>query len=181
VGWGGVGVTTLLSGIYPAIVRGYDRPRRQCRIEIPGITDGADALPLAECLQPLGDRTDDNEIRIKIGDRVYVQFLAGDPRHPLIVGFRAKNVENNIGRRYFEQENIETVADIDQTHSAGENYKITAGINIDTEAVEAQSHTAGTAYTIEAGEQIELKVGGSTITITSSGIIFNGTRIDLNE
>lgn len=143
--------------IYPAIVRAYDRETRQCRIEIPGLTDGADVLPLAECLQPLGDRTADNETRIKPGDDVFVQFLQGDPRHPVIIGFRAKNTGNNVGRRHFEQDNIHTEAD------------------------ETQLHTAGTSYTIEAGDSITLKVGGSTIVINASGITATAPRIDLNE
>lgn len=145
-----------LPHIYPAIVRAYDRERRQCRVEIPGFTDGASEWPLAECLQPLGDRTEDNEIRIKTGDRVYVQFLAGDARHPIIVGFRAKNAGNNIGRRHFEQDNIHSAADA------------------------TQLHTAGTTHTIEAGEMILLKVGGSTIEITAAGIKLVAPTIDLN-
>ena len=35
-------------GRYPAIVRGYDAGARMCRVEIPGLTDGGDVLPLAE-------------------------------------------------------------------------------------------------------------------------------------
>lgn len=158
-----------LPHIYPAIIREYNRPTRQCRIEIPGMTDGAEVFPLAECLQPLGDRTEDNEIRLKVGDRVYVQFLNGDPRHPLIVGFRAKNASNNIGRRHLEQDNIHTISDETQLHEAGTSYTTTAGTS--------QSHTAETTFLIEAGTEIKLKVGGTTLTLTAGAIAAIATAI----
>ena len=37
-----------LSGKWPAIVRSIDRAGRQYRVEIPGLTDGAEVLPLAQ-------------------------------------------------------------------------------------------------------------------------------------
>lgn len=127
------------------------------------MTDGAETLPLAECLQPLGDRTEDNEIRIKEGDRVYVQFLAGDPRHPIIVGFRAKNTGNNIGRRHFEQDNMHSIADETQLHEAGTSY----------------TTTAGTTMVLEAGTSITLKVGSTTLTLTASSIAAIASAISM--
>lgn len=146
----------MMMHIYPAIVREYDREARQCRVEIPGLTDGAEALPLAECLQPLGDRTTQNEIRIVAGDEVFIQFLQGDQRFPIIVGFRAKNTGNSVGTRHFEQDNINTEAD------------------------QTQTHTAGTTYTIEADESILLKVGGSTIEITPESVTIQATEVHIN-
>lgn len=151
-----------LFGIYPAIVKEYDRARRECRVEIPGFTDGAQELPIAEFLQPLGDRTEDNEIRIKVEDRVFVQFFGGDPRFPLIIGHRAKNVENSIGRRHIEQDNIHTISDQTHLHEAGTTYTVTAGTGV--------LITAGETMTFEAGSKITLKVGGSTFELTGSGI-----------
>ena len=59
----------LMQGRYPAIVRSYDQARRTCRVEIPGLTDGADTLPEAEIEYP-------------VGDTVWIAFIGGDPRYP---------------------------------------------------------------------------------------------------
>jgi len=47
----------LMPGRYPAIVRSYNQARRTCRVEIPGLTDGADVLPEAEIEYPIGDKS----------------------------------------------------------------------------------------------------------------------------
>lgn len=82
----------LMHGRYPAIVRTYDQARRTCRIDIPGLTDGGDTLPEAEIEYPIGDKSRSGafatEIEILPGDTVWVAFIGGDPRYPIITGYR---------------------------------------------------------------------------------------------
>lgn len=130
---------------WPAVVVAYNRPARQCVVAMEGITDGAEGL-IAEIEQNLGDRSEHSEIRIIAGDRVWVDFLAGDPRYPIITGFRARNAQNMVGTRHWEHENF--------THDADQTFVVTAGQSI----------------RLEAGSQIELVVGGTSITLTADSI-----------
>lgn len=129
---------------WPAVVTEYQNSPRRCLVDIPGITDGS-SLP-AEIEQSLGDRSEHTEIRILPGDRVWVDFLAGDQRYPIITGFRAKNRGNMLGTRHWEHENFTTNAD------------------------ETVLIKAGKSIRLEAGEKIELIVGGSTYTLTPDSI-----------
>lgn len=103
-----------MPGRYPGIVKSYDKNRRTCRIEIPGLTDGADVLPEAEIEYPIGDksRTGDNatEIEITPGDTVWIAFIGGDPRYPIITGYRNPQSGNSIDWRRFHHANIEMTA-----------------------------------------------------------------------
>lgn len=105
--------------VYPAVVKSVDRAKREVRVEIPGITDGADVFPIAEVEYPIGDRSEQTEIRILAGDRVWVEFIGGDQRYPLIRSFRAKHVDNEPDTRRWAHDNIELTAD--------QEYKLTAG------------------------------------------------------
>jgi phage baseplate assembly protein gpV len=88
-----------------------DRAARLYRVRIPGLTDGATALPRAQVLKPLGDKSEHTEIRIKPGDRVWLAFEGGDTRYPVIVGYRPRNQENAMDWRRFEHANFEFNAD----------------------------------------------------------------------
>jgi phage baseplate assembly protein gpV len=101
-------------GLMPAFVDAVtdaDRAARMYRVRIPGLTDGATSLPRAQVLNPLGDKSEHTEIRIKPGDRVWLAFEGGDTRYPVIVGFRPKNQENAMDWRRFEHANFEFNAD----------------------------------------------------------------------
>lgn len=141
---------------WPAVVVSYDRPARQCVVSIPGITAGAEGL-VAEIEQSIGDRSEDTEIRIKAGDRVWVDFLAGDPRYPIITGFRARNAENMVGTRHWEHENFTLTADQTVVIAAGQSIRL------------------------QADAQITLQVGGSTITLTPDKIAAVAAAIGLND
>ena len=101
-------------GRYPAIVDSYDAASRTCRVKIPGITDGGDVMPVAEIEYPIGDRSKglhQTEIEILKGDCVWVSFIGGDPRYPIITGWRNPGAGNSVAWRRFHHANIEMTAD----------------------------------------------------------------------
>ncbi|MBL0011149.1 MAG: hypothetical protein IPP22_09425 [Nitrosomonas sp.] len=86
-----------MHGRYPAVVKSYDKNRRTCRIEIPGLTDGADVLPEADILYPIGDKSKSGshatEIEMLPGDTVWISFIGGDPRSIDWRRFHHANIE----------------------------------------------------------------------------------------
>jgi hypothetical protein len=104
----------LIGGLLPAVIASVTdegREGRLYRISIPGLTDGAAVMPTAQLCNPIGDNSEETEIRIKAGDRVWIAFEAGDTRFPVIVGFRPKNQENGIDWRRFFHANFQFNAD----------------------------------------------------------------------
>lgn len=106
-------------GKYPAFVESYDKTTRQVRVSIPGITDGKDVFPLAEIAYPVGDKSrivegqHPTEIEILPGDHIWVEFIGGDERFPLITHYRNPNApsSNSIDWRRTHHANIELTAD----------------------------------------------------------------------
>lgn len=97
--------------LYPAVIKSYDAPRRKVRIEMTGMTDGDNLLPEADLMYCLGDKFNHSEIEIKPGDCVWVDFLADDPRYPIIMGYRNPEQGNVNGWRRWHHANIELHAD----------------------------------------------------------------------
>ncbi len=161
-----------LFGKYPAVVRVYDREPRLVHVEIEGMSNGSDEHPIAQIQYPIGDKAKHTEIRILEGDLVWVEFERGDPRYPIITGYRNANEGNVIEFRRWHHENIESDADKTQKHTAGESYTVEAGADILIKA--------GKTITLEAGSSITLKVGGATIVIDGSSIVANAGTIKLN-
>jgi phage baseplate assembly protein gpV len=121
-----------LSGRYPGIVRSYDAASRTCRVEIEGITNGADSLPLAEIEPPIGSRSKGNhatDIEILEGDTVWLSFIKGDPRYPIITGYRNPQSGNATGRLSFHQTNVTIAADTELVLS-GASIKINGDVEI---------------------------------------------------
>jgi hypothetical protein len=104
-----------LDGRYPAVVDSYDADQRLCRVSIPGITTGADVLPLAEIEYPVGDKASHDEYATEIemlaGSLVWVAFIAGDARYPIITGGRNPRTGNGTKWRRYHHANIDLVAD----------------------------------------------------------------------
>jgi hypothetical protein len=102
-------------GRYPAIVKEYDAAKRTCRVEIPGVTDGGDVFPIAEIEYPIGDKTKAgahcSEIEILVGDTVWISFIGGDARYPIITGWRNPETGNGIDWRRWHHKNIEILGD----------------------------------------------------------------------
>lgn len=148
-----------LVGKWPAIVAEWDRERRECRVEIPGLTDGAEVLPLAEIAYPIGDKSEHTEIWIEVGDRVWVEFMRGDARYPVLTHFRPKQVGNQQLWRRFEHENHEREAfDGDIWDHATQDIRTEAGRN--------ETKQVGEVYRLTAGTKIELIVGGTKVELT---------------
>jgi len=132
----------LMPGRYPAIVKSYNQARRTCRIEIPGLTDGGDVLPEAEIEYPIGDKsragTNTTEIEITPGDTVWVAFIGGDPRYPIITGYRNPQSGNSADWRRWHHANIELIADAEmRLVVGGTSVVITpAGITITTPSLD---------------------------------------------
>lgn len=105
----------LLPGRYPAIVRSYDKAKRTCRVEIPGLTDGADVMPEAEIEYAIGDKSAHEsyptEIEILPGDTVWIAFIGGDPRYPIVTGYRNPQSGNTSDWRRIHHANVELLAD----------------------------------------------------------------------
>lgn len=157
----------LLPGRYPAIVQSYSQARRTCRISIPGLTDGGETLPEAEIEYPIGDKSragaNATELEITAGDTVWVAFIGGDPRYPIITGYRNPQAGNSSDWRRYHHANIELLADGKMRFAVGGTDQV-----IDASSV-----------TVTAGSSITLKVGGSTIEVTSGSITLTG-NINLN-
>lgn len=113
-------------GLMPAEVDSIDREARIARVRIPGLTDGATELPEAQFCNPVGDKSEHTEIRIKPGDRVWLAFVGGDPRYPVIVGYRPRQEENGIDWRRFEHANFRFTADKEFVIDAGVKVTINA-------------------------------------------------------
>lgn len=115
------------SDLYPGFVRSVDRARREVRVEIPPLTDGASIWPLAEINYPIGDDSRNTEIRIVEGLSVNISFHNGDPRYPVIMGFRNPNIGNEVGWRRWNHDNIEWNADAVVNINAGESINLVVG------------------------------------------------------
>lgn len=101
----------MLPSLWPGEVASYDAVRRTCRVRIPGITDGSDTLPEAVFINALGDRASDTEIRILAGDLVWLMFEGGDPRFPIIAGYRTPREGNPTQWRRWRHANIQLIAE----------------------------------------------------------------------
>lgn len=131
----------MLPSRVPGIIAAYDGPTRTCRVEAPGITDGAPEFPIAEIEFPIGDKSKGaypTEIEILPGDLVWLAFENGDPRFPIITGWRNARSGNSDGTRRWHHANIELHADTQVHVIAGDNMVIdtkTLTINASTEII----------------------------------------------
>lgn len=127
-----------LPGIYPAMVTEYLQARRTCRVEIPGLTDGGDVMPEAEIEYSIGDKSRDGtnttEIEILPGDPVWVAFMGGDSRYPVVTGYRNPRAGNSAGWRRWHHANMELLADQVMRYIAGGDFLIQSGTQVTVKA-----------------------------------------------
>ncbi|MCY1184902.1 hypothetical protein D9M73_256330 [compost metagenome] len=67
------------------------------------------------------------EIEILPGDLVWVEFIQGDPRYPLITGWRNPTQGNSKGWRRWHHANIEQLASQQMRLIAGESILLQVG------------------------------------------------------
>ena len=131
----------LLTGKWPAVIISYDADSRTCVVSIPGQTDGAESGLVAEIEYPIGDKSRHatmTEIEILPGDKVWVEFIQGDPRYPLITGWRNPTRGNSKDWRRWHHANVEILADRQMRLIAGEKILLQVGnsnITITPEAI----------------------------------------------
>lgn len=157
------------SNKHPGFIRQVDRDRREVRVEIPPFTDGASELPIAEIEYPIGDDSRDTEIRLVEGREVWIEFIAGDPRRPLITGFRNPNKGNVVGMRRWNHDNFEINADQVFTVNAGAKIALVVGGASITITPESIAQIAA-ALSIKAVTTIEGAVTQTGGDFTSDGI-----------
>lgn len=181
-----------MPGRYPAIVRTYDQKRRTCRIEIPGLTDGGELLPEAEIEYPIGDKSRagqyETELEILPGDTVWISFIGGDPRYPIITGYRNPQAGNSADWRRYHHKNAEVLTDtmmhfdsgVTFQVDAGTDIKETAGTSMNLKAGQTIEVEAGASITLKAGSKITLSVGGSTIEVAPGSVAITSAAIAIN-
>jgi phage baseplate assembly protein gpV len=105
------GARNMMMFKYPAVVVSYDGVTRLAKVKLEPLDDGADTVLDAELLYPLGDKSN-TAIEVLANDPVWVEFEAGDPRYPIIVGYRNKREGNDdTTRRYHHHGSFEILAD----------------------------------------------------------------------
>ena len=175
-----------MPGRYPAIVRTYNQARRTCRIEIPGLTDGAEVYPEAEIEYPIGDKARsgqyETELEILPGDTIWISFIGGDPRYPIITGYRNPQTGNSADWRRYHHKNGEVLTDNMMHFESGVSFHVDAGTDIQETAGESITVKAGQTISAEAGSSISLKAGSSiTLTVGSSTIVVSPSSVAITS
>lgn len=169
-----------LSNYTPGFVDSYDAATRLCRVRVPGLTDGAEVLPQAMLCYPIGDKSEVTDIRIAAGDRVWLDFVNGDPRFPIIVGFRPKETDNAINWRRLQHANIELTADTDlHVFATGGKVWINAGGQALVEANEVRLRAPSIVLEGPVQTTGNLTVGGNLTvsgTMTNAGVNVGSTH-----
>lgn len=129
-----------MSNYTPGFVESYDPAKHQARVSWPGMT-GVQPFPKAELLLPIGCAASSSDFYIQPGDRVWLDFVNGDPRFPIIQGYRAPETDNAVDVRRLVHLGIELEAlDGDVVIKASGNVVIQATKLI----VEADIESTGT-------------------------------------
>jgi phage gp45-like len=159
---------------YPAVVVGYDANTRLAQVKIEPLDNGADTVLDAELLYPLGDKSN-TAIEVLSGDFVWVEFEGGDPRYPIIVGYRNKRTGNDDStRRYHHHGSFEILAD--------NIIKIKGNVKVivESETVEVIAPTVKVTSTTVTVDATTITVNASNTNITSLVNITGNTSITGN-
>ena len=179
----------VMPGRYPAIVKSYNGARRTCRIEIPGMTEGADVLPEAEIEYPIGDKSragaNTTEIEITAGDAVWIAFIGGDPRYPIITGYRNPQAGNSVNWRRHHHANMELLADTLMKLIAGGDVLIQSASKVTIKAPAILLDGATTVTQLLTWQAGASGTGGSSgnsisggMTVTGGDVVVNGIGVN---
>lgn len=98
----------------------------------------AKVLPEAEIEYPVGCKSRagqyETEIEILPGDTVWISFVGGDPRYPVITGYRNPQAGNSVDWRRFHHRNLELLADQLMNFIAGGNLLVKSGTHVTVQA-----------------------------------------------
>lgn len=158
----------MLPSLEPGFIHSVDRNTRIVRVSIPGLTDGAEVMPEAQLLNPLGDKSEHTEIRLLPGDRVWLAFIGGDPRYPVIMGYRPKESDNVVGWRRWHHDNFQFDAD--------GTFRVNAkAIELNAENI---TSTASTSFKVQAGTS-EIATSGSQTMTSDTEIAANAPAVSI--
>ena len=133
----------MMAGRYPAVVKTYNQGRRTCRIEIPGLTVGDKSRAGANT----------TEIEFTAGDTVWISFIGGDPRYPIITGNRNPQSGNSVDWRRWHHKNMELLADVLMKLIAGGDVLIKSDTKITLQAplilLDAPQSTSTAKHTVQ--------------------------------
>lgn len=172
----------LMAGRYPAVVTEYLPDRRTCRVEIPGLTDGADVFPEAEIEYPIGDKAKDGEhfteIEIVAGDTVWIAFIGGDPRYPIITGWRNPQTGNGVDWRRWHHANMELLADQLMNLIAGGDMLLKSATKVTIEAPEVIANCETATVNASSSTTIDTPETSITGNLTVDGnVAFKGDSV----
>lgn len=164
----------LLAGKWPAVIESYDPGSRTCRVSIPGVTEGADEHLVAEIQYPIGDKSRHHimtEIEIFAGDLVWIEFIQGDPRYPLITGWRNPLVGNDKDFRRWHQKNIELIAEKLICHLSGGDSRAHSGAVYQVEAADDVRLKSGKRLKVHGDDVVQISSGKSVVIKSMTGSI----------
>lgn len=188
-------------GRWPAEVTEYNPAKRQCRVSIPPLTDGANEMPWAEIEYPIGDKSSHSryptEIEMLPGDLVWVTFIGNDVRYPIITGYRNKQTGNSHDWRRWHHKNIALEADEQMTleaktirSTADEENLLEAGREVIIEApvirlkgaviFEGGYAGAGAGKSLLIESEVSVTIKAPTVTVDTPNHVTTGEHTDIN-
>lgn len=120
------------------------------------------------------------EIEILPGDTVWIAFIGGDPRYPIITGSRNPQAGNSVDWRRYHHKNYELICDQIIRLLVGNSVFQLNPDTITGSTTQALTLTIGSTSVSLTPNGLNLTCGGATVKMTPDSIKFNAGRIDLN-
>lgn len=120
------------------------------------------------------------ELEILPGDTVWIAFIGGDPRYPIITGYRNPQAGNSVDWRRYHHKNYELICDQIIRLLVGNSVFQLNPDTITGSTTQALTLTIGSTSVSLTPNGLNLTCGGATVQMTPNSIKFNAGRIDLN-
>lgn len=112
----------------------YDAVKREAKVKVYGLTDGASGGLKATFMYAVGEYDKDTEIQIDLERDIFIEFEGGDEECPIIVGYSSHGEGALVGTRRIRQENIEFLARNNiKCEAVTLNINCSANINVTSE------------------------------------------------